>query len=339
MRVTMVKKILASGEPCRKCAQAEETLRRRGRWDRIDEVVVADERDPGSPGWTLAERHGVEVAPFFLVEGEAGTEVFTSVIKLLKGPLKEAPPASAALGSAAGAVEAALADTRGSDHPRDLVRWALSRYGADCAIAFSGAEDVVLIHMAAETGLPFSVFTLDTGRLHAETYRFIEEVRERYDAPIEVMFPDPAGVQELVLSKGLFSFFEDGHKECCGIRKVEPLRRALKTRRAWITGQRRDQSPGTRAEVPRVQVDAGFEGVDGPLVKLNPLADWTSDHVWAYIRHHEVPHNALHARGFKSIGCEPCTRAILPGEHERAGRWWWEEATKKECGLHLPPPE
>ncbi len=147
-------------------------------------------------------------------------------------------------------------------------------------------------------------------------------------------FPQPAAVQAMVQEKGLFSFYRDGHKECCGIRKVEPLARALQPMRAWVTGQRRDQSPGTRTDVPVVQLDRTFGTPDRPLVKFNPLSRWTSQQVWAYIRQHNVPYNALHDRGFISIGCEPCTRAVNPGQHEREGRWWWEEETRKECGLH-----
>jgi phosphoadenosine phosphosulfate reductase len=139
----------------------------------------------------------------------------------------------------------------------------------------------------------------------------------------------------LVRKKGLFSFYEDGHHECCGLRKVDPLGRVLSTYRAWVTGQRRDQSV-TRAALAVVEADQSFSGIDGPLAKFNPLAEWSSSAVWAYIRESEVPFNELHERGFVSIGCEPCTRAIRPNEHERAGRWWWEEETKRECGLHLP---
>jgi phosphoadenosine phosphosulfate reductase len=216
------------------------------------------------------------------------------------------------------------------------LRYGLERWGSSLGIAFSGAEDVVVVHMAHESGLPFSVFCLDTGRLHPETYRFIDAVRKRYDIEIALMAPDAEGLQSFVKRKGLFSFYEDGHEECCGIRKVEPLRRALATLRAWATGQRRDQSPATRAAIAVVEQDRTFRGLEGgPLVKLNPLAAWTSAQVWQYIRDHDVPFNALHERGFVSIGCEPCTRATLPGEHERAGRWWWEDATKRECGLHI----
>nr|DAD20457.1 TPA_asm: hypothetical protein HUJ06_021920 [Nelumbo nucifera] len=152
------------------------------------------------------------------------------------------------------------------------------------------------------------------------------------------MFPDAVEVQGLVRSKGLFSFYEDGHQECCRVRKVRPLRRALKGLRAWITGQRKDQSPGTRAEIPVVQVDPSFEGMDGgvgsSLIKWNPLANVEGRDVWNFLRTMNVPINSLHSQGYISIGCEPCTRPVLPGQHEREGRWWWEDAKAKECGLH-----
>ena len=218
--------------------------------------------------------------------------------------------------------------------PAEFVPLVLERHSPNIAISFSGAEDVALIDMASRAGLSFSVFTLDTGRLHGETYEFIETVRERYELPIETFFPQPEAVQSLVREKGLFSFYRDDHPECCGIRKVEPLRRALAGRGAYITGQRRDQSPSTRAEIPLVQLDPSFAKPGEQLVKYNPLANVTSAQLWQYIREHDVPYNPLHDRGFRSIGCEPCTRATNPGQHEREGRWWWEEATKKECGLH-----
>ncbi len=218
--------------------------------------------------------------------------------------------------------------------PIEIVRLAIKEYSPSLAISFSGAEDVVLVDMALKVGGDFRVFSLDTGRLHPETYRFLDKVREHYKIDVEVFFPEPGAVEELVRSKGLFSFKKDGHKQCCGIRKVEPLTRALKPLEGWVTGQRKDQSPGTRADVPVVQNDPTFGSPDSPLVKFNPLAHWTSQKVWDYIRENEVPYNELHDHGFISIGCEPCTRPVGPGEHERAGRWWWEEATQKECGLH-----
>ena len=225
---------------------------------------------------------------------------------------------------------AGLADLR----PSEIVAFALREFSPDVAVSFSGAEDVVLIHMAKAAGVPFRVFTLDTGRLHAETYRFIDRVREHFSIEIEAYSPQAEVVQRLVTEKGYFSFYRDGHQECCAIRKVEPLRRALSGARAYLTGQRADQSPGTRSDLPVAQPDEAFAEDGAQLMKFNPLARWTSAQVWQYIREHDIPYNELADRGFRSIGCEPCTRATHPGEHEREGRWWWEEATKKECGLH-----
>jgi len=218
--------------------------------------------------------------------------------------------------------------------PTDIIAHVLKTYGKDAGISFSGAEDVLLIEYAAQTGLPFRVFSLDTGRLHAETYRFFQAVEERYRLHIEYTFPDATAVEKLVRAKGLFSFYQDGHKECCDIRKVDPLRRQLSGLKAWITGQRRDQSP-TRGAVQVSQVDPVFKGLGGgELMKFNPLANTSLNDVWFAIRALNVPFNPLHEKGFVSIGCEPCTKAILPSQHEREGRWWWEEGTKKECGLH-----
>lgn len=218
--------------------------------------------------------------------------------------------------------------------PQEILAFAIEAYSPNVAISFSGAEDVVLIDMAAKLGKQIRVFTLDTGRLHAETCQFLERVREHYELDLEILFPRTDAVECLVREKGLFSFYRDGHTECCQIRKVEPLRRALAPLEAWVTGQRRDQSPGTRARVPVVQLDPVFATPDRPLVKFNPLANWTSSQVWAYISENDVPYNPLHERGYLSIGCEPCTRAVHPGQHEREGRWWWEDSARKECGLH-----
>ena len=226
------------------------------------------------------------------------------------------------------------AQTLEGESAADIVAFALREHSPNVTISFSGAEDVALIEMASAVGVPFRVFTLDTGRLHGETYRFLDTVREHYDIAIEAYFPQPEAVQALVKEKGYFSFYRDDHQQCCGIRKVEPLRRALAGVDAYITGLRKDQSPSTRDGIPVMQLDEGFAAPGTKLVKFNPLADWTSAQVWQYIREHDVPYNPLHDRGFRSIGCEPCTRATHPGEHEREGRWWWEEATKKECGLH-----
>lgn len=227
------------------------------------------------------------------------------------------------------ALETELAD----QSPQKILERALDLFD-NIAISFSGAEDVVLIDMAHRLNKPFKVFSLDTGRLHPETYQFIDRVRKHYGITIDVMYPDAAQVEALVREKGLFSFYEDGHKECCDIRKVAPLRRKLATLDAWVTGQRQDQNPSTRAGVPVVQLDRAFSSGDRALIKFNPLSRWTSADVWLYIRAFEVPYNPLHERGFISIGCEPCTRPVLPNQHEREGRWWWEDAGKKECGLH-----
>jgi phosphoadenosine phosphosulfate reductase len=229
---------------------------------------------------------------------------------------------------------AALAATYASKSPQDILKLAFEHFGDDLWISFSGAEDVVLVDMAWKLNKNVKVFSLDTGRLHPETYRFIEQAREHYGISIELLSPEAAAVEALVKAKGLFSFYKDGHGECCGVRKIAPLRRKLSTVRAWATGQRRDQSPGTRSQVAAVEVDAAFSTADKPLYKFNPLANMSSEEVWGYIRMLELPFNSLHERGFISIGCEPCTRPVLPNQHEREGRWWWEEATQKECGLH-----
>lgn len=221
--------------------------------------------------------------------------------------------------------------------PLEIMDRALAMFKSDISIAFSGAEDVALIEYAKLTGRPFRVFSLETGRLNPETYRFFAEVEKHYGIRIEYMFPDASEVEALVRSKGLFSFYDDGHQECCRIRKVRPLKRALKGLKAWITGQRRDQSPGTRSNIPIVQIDPSFEGPDGgvgSLIKWNPLANARGTDVWSFLRTMSVPINSLHLQGYVSIGCEPCTRAVLPGQHEREGRWWWEDAKAKECGLH-----
>ncbi len=218
--------------------------------------------------------------------------------------------------------------------PQEIIEYAMEKFD-NIAISFSGAEDVVLIDIAHKISADrVKVFSLDTGRLHSETYRFLDQVRTHYGIDIEIMFPEAKAVQDLVKAKGLFSFYQDDHKECCSIRKIAPLRRKLLTLDAWITGQRRDQSPDTRAAIPVIQDDKAFARPNESLTKFNPLANWSSADVWNYIRSNNVPYNELHNRGFVSIGCEPCTRPVGPNQHEREGRWWWEEATKKECGLH-----
>ncbi len=218
-------------------------------------------------------------------------------------------------------------------NPRVILKAALEQF-EHIALSFSGAEDVVLIDLALAIRKDIPVFCLDTGRLHPQTYQFIEQVRKHYGIEIEILNPNRELLETFVKEKGLFSFYEEGHSECCGIRKVEPLRRKLATVDAWITGQRKDQSVDTRQDIPEVQQDSAFSTPTHTLIKFNPLLNWTSAQVWDYIEAYQVPYNSLHQQGFISIGCEPCTRAILPNQHERVGRWWWEDSTKKECGLH-----
>jgi phosphoadenosine phosphosulfate reductase len=214
-----------------------------------------------------------------------------------------------------------------------LVR--IERAYAPAAFACSfGAEDMVLLDLIAKHARSIEVFTLDTGRLPDETQQVLREARQRYDIDIRVVLPDPAAVERYVLEHGLDGFYEGvpQRRACCHVRKVEPLARALADKRAWVSGLRREQSQD-RTAIAAVQVDEGRG-----MLKFNPLVDWSAGDVWAYVRREHVPYNALHDRGYPSIGCAPCTRAVKPGEPERAGRWWWEEqGVRKECGLHAVP--
>ena len=196
-----------------------------------------------------------------------------------------------------------------------------------------GAEDMVLTDLIAKHAPGISIFSLDTGRLNPETYDLLATVQESYGnkVTIKVFYPQPEALQQFVEVKGINAFYNsiELRKSCCGIRKVEPLKRALAGNKAWITGMRRQQAV-TRADMPVEEYDA-----DHGLTKFNPLADWTEKEVWEYIRTHAIPYNALHDKHYPSIGCAPCTRAIAVGEDVRAGRWWWEDESGKECGLHL----
>ena len=215
----------------------------------------------------------------------------------------------------------------------EVVRWALETFGRDVTFACSfGAEDVVLVDLIARLDPGARMFVLDTGRLNQETYDTMDRCRQRYGVEFETMHPQTEAVQRLLSTKGPNSFYDsiESRKECCGIRKVEPLRRALAGTRAWITGLRRAQSV-TRTDLPKVELDETHDGI----FKINPLAEWSVEDVWAHIKANGVPYNPLHDRGFPSIGCAPCTRAIAPGEDLRAGRWWWENPDQKECGLHV----
>ncbi len=214
-----------------------------------------------------------------------------------------------------------------------LLGWALKEFSPDMALASSfGAEDVVLIDILWRLDPKFRVFSLDTGRLHEETYDVMEEIREKYGITIESYFPDAAKVEELERARGFYSFRRsvEERKECCGIRKVEPLNRALGSLKAWITGLRRDQGT-TRTETDKIEIDTAH----GSIVKLNPLADWSEKQVWDYIHEHKVPYNKLHDQGFPSIGCSPGPRAINVGEDVRAGGLGWETPDSIECGLHV----
>jgi phosphoadenosine phosphosulfate reductase len=219
--------------------------------------------------------------------------------------------------------------------PEAIVKWAVERFGAAVAVSSSfSVEDCVLVDlMHKATGGKARVFALDTGRMHDETYLTAERVRMKYDVEIQWVFPQREAVETLIRGKGLYSFRDslDNRHECCGIRKVEPLGRALADLDAWITGLRRDQNV-TRTSGAEVELDAGHPGV----TKVNPLIGWTMEQVRAYAKANAVPVHPLHDRGFPSIGCAPCTRAVKEGEHPRAGRWWWEDPENKECGLHLP---
>jgi len=192
------------------------------------------------------------------------------------------------------------------------------------------AEDMVLTDAIARLALPIGIFVLDTGRLHADTLELVDAIRDRYGVAIQVYEPRAAAVQNYVHVYGRDAFYQslDLRRNCCEIRKVEPLKRALAGKRAWITGQRREQSVG-RSQLAEREFDLAHG-----LVKFSPLAAWSEAQVWDYVRAHDVPYNRLYDQGYRSIGCAPCTRPVLPGEEVRAGRWWWEEAEHKECGLH-----
>ena len=217
-----------------------------------------------------------------------------------------------------------------------VIEWGLREFPGRISLASSfQAEESVIIDLMAKvakrTGLPFRVFMLDTGRLNQETYDLVDTIRERYGIIIEVFFPEVVKVQEMVRERGVNLFYRSVENRvlCCDVRKVEPLRRALSSLDAWMTGLRREQVV-TRANAPKIEID----NANGGLVKLNPIADWKEAEIWKYVKENALPYNALYDKGYKSIGCEPCTRAVEPGEDPRAGRWWWEQGTK-ECGLHF----
>ena len=214
-----------------------------------------------------------------------------------------------------------------------VISWTAEFFGPD-KITFSSsmsAEDQVLTDAISRSGFPIRIFTLDTGRLPAETLDLIEATNRRYGIEIDVVTPDKRGVEAMVKEYGEDLFYEslEKRKHCCYVRKVVPLKKQLKGYSAWITGIRRDQAV-TRKEAGKIEIDGSFD-----IIKINPLADWTEKEVWDYIKEKDVPVSALYEKGYRSIGCAPCTRAIKTGEDIRSGRWWWEPAEHKECGLHI----
>ena len=216
--------------------------------------------------------------------------------------------------------------------PQDLLRWAIERFGSRLAIVTSfQAEGMVILDLAWRIDPDLRVVTVDSGRLHQETYDLIERVRQRYEIPIEVVYPETAALESFVRENGINPFYRsvELRLRCCEIRKVEPLARALKGFDAWTSGQRRAHS-ARRRHVGKIELDPTRDG----LIKLNPLADWSDEQVWDYVRANDVPYNALYDQGYTSIGCAPCTRPTRPGDDPRSGRWWWEEGTAKECGIH-----
>lgn len=216
--------------------------------------------------------------------------------------------------------------------PQEVLKWSFDNLHPRLAMASSfGAEDVVVIDMMMKINPKARIFTLDTGRLNQETYDVMDEIRKKYNVNIEVMFPDQNEVEQMVRVNGLNLFYHSvgNRKLCCGIRKVHPLNRILSTLDGWITGLRADQTE-VRSNANKIELDEQHNGI----IKINPIIEWTWDQTWDYIKKNNIPYNKLHDKGFPSIGCEPCTRAIKPGEPLRAGRWWWESDSQKECGLH-----
>ncbi len=216
--------------------------------------------------------------------------------------------------------------------PQEVLKWSLDNLHPRLALASSfGAEDVIIIDMMMKINPKSRIFTLDTGRLNQETYNVMDEIRKKYNVNIEVMFPDQNEVEQMVRVNGLNLFYDSvgNRKLCCGIRKVHPLNRILSTLDGWITGLRADQTE-VRSNANKLELDEQHNSI----IKINPIIEWTWEQTWDYIKKNNIPYNKLHDKGFPSIGCEPCTRAIKSGEPLRAGRWWWESDSQKECGLH-----
>jgi phosophoadenylyl-sulfate reductase (thioredoxin)/thioredoxin-dependent adenylylsulfate APS reductase len=216
--------------------------------------------------------------------------------------------------------------------PLEVLKWGIEKFHPKIVLACSlQAEDLVILDMLSKVVEKPKVFIIDTGRLHQESYELIEEINKKYNTDLRIYFPDYKEVEALVNKHGINLFYRsvELRKACREVRKVLPLRRALEGMQAWITGLRREQN-FTRGGIKKIEIDE----VNGGIVKLNPLADWTWEQVWEYIKKNNVPYNKLYDKGYKSIGCVPCTRPVKPWEHPRAGRWWWEQNSDKECGLH-----
>ena len=217
--------------------------------------------------------------------------------------------------------------------PQDILAWASRNLGSSVALATSfQVQGMVLVDMFAKTDPEARIFTLDTGRLHSHTYDAMEKTREKYGINIEVLFPDRDEVEEMVTSRGVNLFYKsvENRRLCCQVRKTNPLNGFLKTLDGWITSIRADQTE-QRADSSKFEIDY----LHGRMLKINPILDWTTDQVWDYVRKNDVPYNKLHDMGYPSIGCAPCTRAVEEGEDPRAGRWWWERGSDKECGIHF----
>jgi len=215
--------------------------------------------------------------------------------------------------------------------PEDVIAFFLENYERDAALSSSlGAEDQVLTDMMFKIKKDSNIFTLDTGRLHPETYNVMDETNLKYNVKLNVIFPKNEDVEKLYQTQGINGHFEsiENRKNCCGIRKMEPLKRALKPLKVWFTGLRAAQSV-TRTDMPIVELDENFD-----VIKVNPLINWSEEDVWEYINKNNVPYNKLHKQGYPSIGCAPCTRPVKEGEDIRSGRWWWENPEHKECGLN-----
>lgn len=217
---------------------------------------------------------------------------------------------------------------------REVLTWAIENFHPRLSLAcsFGAPEGLAVLDLMHRIDPGARVFVLDTGRLPQATYDLMDRVRERYRKPIEVVFPDRAALEAMVSEHGTNLFYEsvDKRQACCRIRKVEPLRRYLADVDAWVSAMRRDQGV-TRAEVRKVD----FDSANGGIVKVNPIADWSRDQVLHYVRKQRIPQNRLHGKGYPSVGCEPCSRPVQPGDDPRAGRWWWEQPETKECGIHV----